>query len=347
MSDMYKRKNISDGQIELTITMPRDSFEKSYKALLKDRAKEKDIKGFRKGKVPEDLVEPSVKPLLQFETFEQLAPMYINTAIQKEEIKLIAPPKYAKLPEFEGKEDLEFKVNVTVMPDFTLGDLKKVKVKKESIEIKDEEVNQVLEELRKNNETETKKIGDKWAKEISKKIQLKDIKNLEDLKKMVKKTLEDQKKHMLLHKYQEDALKQAIELSKIEIPKEAIEFEANEREKSFQQEMQSRGVNMENFLKQSNLTIEKMREGWNKDAKEALETDVFLNLYADKKNIEVSKEELDKKVDMIKESYPDADKNVFTDKEWLNYIKRVERKEKAFKEFVKETLGDKFLDEYN
>jgi FKBP-type peptidyl-prolyl cis-trans isomerase (trigger factor) len=74
---------------------------------------------------------------------------------------------------------------------------------------------------------------------------------------------------------------------------------------------------------------------------------VFLNLYADKKNIEVSKEELDKKVDMIKESYPDADKNVFTDKEWLNYIKRVERKEKAFKEFVKETLGDKFLDEYN
>jgi hypothetical protein len=31
----------------------------------------------------------------------------------------------------------------------------------------------------------------------------------------------------------------------------------------------------------------------------------------------------------------------------LDYIKRVERKEKAFREFIKETLGDKFLDEHN
>jgi trigger factor len=272
--------------------------------------------------------------------------MYINTVIQKEEIKLIAPPKYTKLPEFEGDNDLEFKVNITVMPDFKLGNLKEIKVEKEDIKIKDEEINQVLEELRKNNETKSKRIGDKWAKEISKKIQLEDIENLGDLKKMVKKTLENQKKHILLQKYQEDALKQAIKLCKIEIPKEAIEFEAEERERSFQQDMQSRGVNMENFLKQTNLTIEKMREGWEKDAKEALETDVFLNLYADKNDIKVSKKELDEKVEMIKKSQPDADKSVFNNEEWLNYIERVERKEKAFKEFLKETLGDKFLNEY-
>jgi FKBP-type peptidyl-prolyl cis-trans isomerase (trigger factor) len=273
--------------------------------------------------------------------------MYINTAIQKEKIKLIAPPKYAQLPEFEGDDDLEFKVSVTVMPDFKLGNLKKVKVEKEDIEIEDKEVDRVLKELKANNETEAKKIGDKWAKEISKKVQLEDVNNLEDLKKMVKETLGKQKKHMLLHKYQEDALKQAIELSKIEIPKEAVEFEAKEREKSFQQDMQNRGVKVEDFLKQSNLTMEKMQEGWKKDAREALEADIFLNLYADKKNIKVSKKELDEKVEMIKKSQPDADESVFSNEKWLDYVKRVERKEKAFREFIKETLGDKFLDEHN
>jgi len=83
---------------------------------------------------------------------------------------------------------------------------------------------------------------------------------------------------MLLHKYQEDALKQAIELSKIEIPEGAIEFEAKERERAFEQDMQARGTKVEDFLKQSNLDIKQMREAWKKDGKDALETDVFLNL---------------------------------------------------------------------
>jgi len=61
----------------------------------------------------------------------------------------------------------------------------------------------------------------------------------------------------------------------------------------------------------------------------------------------VTKEELDKKIEMIKKSKPDADESLFSNEQWLDYIKRVEKKEKAFKEFVKETLGDTFLDEHN
>jgi FKBP-type peptidyl-prolyl cis-trans isomerase (trigger factor) len=347
MSDMYKRKDVSDEKIELTITMPRDAFDKSYKALLQDQAKDKDVKGFRKGKVPEDLIEPSMKPMLQFETFERLAPMYINTAIQKEEIKIIAPPKYTDLPDFKEKGDLEFKVEIAVMPDFKLGNLKKVKVEKDDAEIEDKEVDKVLKELKVKNETDAKKIGDDWAKELSKKLKLEDIDNLEDLKDMVKDTLKKQKEHMFLHKAQEDALNQAIELSKIEIPDAAVEFEAKERERSFEQDMQMRGVKVEDFLKQSNLDMEQMKKAWMKDARDALRADVFLNLYAEEKDVKVTQEELDEKIELIKKSRPDTDESVFTNEQWLDYIKRVERKEKAFREFIKETLGDKFLDEHN
>ena len=348
MEEMYKRKDLSDSKIELTITMPRDAFEQSYKAILKDQTKDTNIKGFRKGKVPTDLLEPGMKPMLQFETFERLAPMYINTAIQKEKLEIIAPPKYSELPDFKDDEkDLEFKVEITVMPKFKLGNLKKVKVEKEDGEIKDEEVDRVLKELKGNNESKEKEIGDDWAKEISKKLELKDVKNLEELKKMVKDTLKKQKDHMLLHKYQEDALAQAIKISKIEMPEEAIQFEADERKRSFEEEMKNRGVKVEDFLKQSEVSMEEMEEAWKKDGKEALETDVFLNLYADKNEIKVTKEELDKKIELIKKSQPNADESIFSNDQWLEYIKRVETKEKAFREFVKEVLGDKFLDEHN
>lgn len=345
--EMYKREDVSDEKIELTITIPRDSFEESYKAMLKDQTKDKDIKGFRKGKVPEELIEPSIKPMLQLETFERLAPMYINMAIQKEKIDLIAPPKYSKLPDFKGDKDLEFTVQIAVMPDFKLGDLKKIEIKKENAEIDEKEIEKVLKELKINNETETKEIGDDWAKEIAKQLELKDVKNLADLKEKVKEILKKQKEHMLLHKYQEDALSQAIELSNIKIPQESIEFEASEREKAFEQDMQTRGVNVDEFLKQSNLTMEKMREAWQKDAKDALEADVFLNLYADKKKVDVTKEELDKKIELIKKSKPNTDESIFSNEQWLEYIKRVEVKEKAFREFIKEVLGDNFLDEHN
>jgi FKBP-type peptidyl-prolyl cis-trans isomerase (trigger factor) len=348
MSDMYKRKDVSENTIELTITLPREAFEKSYKTLLKDQAKDKDVKGFRKGKVPEDLLEPSMKPMLQFETFEKLAPMYINKAIQEEKIDIIAPPKYTDLPDFkDDKKDLEFKIEVTTMPDFKLGNLKKIEIKDEKVTVDEKEVDKVLKELKVKNETDAKKISDKWAEEIAKKLNLEDIKNLDDLKDMVKDTLKKQKEHMHLHDAQEDALKQAIEISKIEIPEAAIEFEAQEREKSFEQDMQTRGVKVEDFLKQSNLNMDQMREAWQKDSKDALEADVFLNLYADENEVKVTKKELDEKIEMIKKTQPNVDENIFNNNQWLDYIKRVERKEKAFREFIKEVLGDKFLDEHN
>jgi FKBP-type peptidyl-prolyl cis-trans isomerase (trigger factor) len=347
MSDMYTRKDISDSKIELTLTIPKDAFDQSYKAMLKDQTKDTDLKGFRKGKVPTDLVEPSMKPMLQFETFERLAPMYINTAVQKENIPLIAPPKYSKLPDFKDGKDLEFKVELTIMPEFKLGNLKKIEVKKEDAKVEDKEIEEVLKELKIKNETDAKKIGDSWAKEIGKKLGLEKIENLEDLKKMVKDTLKTQKEHMVLHSNQDKALKQGIELSNIEIPQEAIDFEAQEREKAFEQDMQMRGVKTDDFLQQSGLDLKKMRGAWEKDAKEALENDVFLNLYADKKDIKVSKEELDKKIEEIKKTQPNADPSIFSNEEWLEYIKRVERKEKAFREFIKETLGEDSLDEHN
>jgi FKBP-type peptidyl-prolyl cis-trans isomerase (trigger factor) len=108
-----------------------------------------------------------------------------------------------------------------------------------------------------------------------------------------------------------------------------------------------REVKIEDFLKQSNLDMDQMREAWQKDAKEALEADVFLNLYAEEKDVKVSKTELEEKIEMIKKNRPDADESIFSNEQWLDYIKRVEMKEKAFREFIKEVLGDKFVDEHN
>ena len=347
MDIKYTRKDVNDFTHELEITIPYDNFSHSYDLLLKDYSKDLDIKGFRKGKVPSNLVSPQVKEVVKFETFEKLAPMYVNTALSKEKLQPIAPPEFKEIPKFLDNLDIPFTVIVTTMPQFKLGDMKKVKVKKEKLAIEEKEIDQAIEELKQSQKTEEKEVNDKWAKEVAKIIGEKDITTVEQLRNKIKEALLKQKEHYQMHKLQDEALKMAVEESKIEIPQPAIDYEARERENAFNEDMKNRGVNIEDFLKANSITIEKMRELWQLDSKEAIESDVFLSLYADTKDIKVTNEELDKKIEEIKKERPDADKSIFSNLEWRQYIEKVTRKENAFRSFIEEVLGKDFLDEHN
>jgi trigger factor len=344
MDNFYTKKEVNEYTYEFTITIPKDNFSKSYDLVLKDYAKKIEVKGFRKGNVPSDLISEQVKEVCRFETLEKLAPMYINTALQKENLQPIAPPEYKEIPKILEALDVSFTVTVTVMPQFNLGDLKKITVEKEDINISKEEIDNTLEELKKSQKTTTKEINDAWAKEIGKLIDQKDVTTLKQLREKVKDLLQKQKERFQLHQMQEKVLKLAIKESNINIPQPAIKFEAQERERAFNKDMTEKNINVEEFLKTNNLTIEKMRELWEKDSEEAIQTDVFLSLYAEKEDIKVTDEELNKKIEDIKKQRPDADPKVFSDSQWKEYIKNVERKEKAFKSLIQEILGKDFLD---
>lgn len=103
--------------------------------------------------------------------------------------------------------------------------------------------------------------------------------------------------------------------------------------------MKQRGVDIKDFLKAQNITIEKMREMWEKDAKGALEADTLLNIYANEKKVSVSEEELDKKIEEIKKGQGDAKNDIYSNPQWREYVKNVETKTKAFNMLMEEVLG--------
>ncbi len=347
MNNFYTRKDVNDHTVDITISIPKDNFKHSYDLLVKDYAKDADIKGFRKGKVPADLISNQMKEVIKLETFERIAPLYINTALNKENLEPIAPPEYTEIPKLLDDLDVSFTIKVTLMPKFKLGDVSKIKIKKEKLAVEEKEVESAVEELKNTQQTKEKDVNDKWAEEVAKIINAEDVKSLKDLRVKIKDALQKQKDHYQLHQLQDEALRKGIEISKIEIPEPAIKFEASEREKAFVEDMKHRGVKIEDFLKANNITIEKMRELWMKDAKDALEADTFLNLYSREKSVEITDEELEKKIEAIKVSQPNADKSIFSNPQWKEYIRNVERKEKGFRLFVEEVLGKDFLDEHN
>lgn len=341
MSNNYKREDIAKDTVQFKITIPKEDFKKEYNELLKKELKDTDIKGFRKGKVPQDFVEPHVGHTLKIQAFEKLLPVHLEKVLIEEKVNPIAPPEYKEFPDFKKDKDLEFTLNITVMPEFKLGNLKKVKVEKEEVKVEEKEIDEALNRLKENQPTETKEINEKWAKEVIKLLKLDDVKDLKGLREHIKEAMLKQKKHMTNHKAEDQVLREAVEVSKIDIPAPAIKYEAEERERSFTNDMQQKGVDINDFLKANNITLEKMREMWKKDAKQALETDVFLNLYAQERKITVTDKELEEKIEQVKKGAPEkTDPNVFKDERWREYIRRIEQKERSFKEFIKEIVGE-------
>ncbi len=341
MDVKYKREDISKDKIQIEITIPKERFQKEYSSLLKKELEDTNIKGFRKGKVPSDLVEPHVGHTLKIQAFENLLPSYLEDVLLEEKINPIAPPEYKKFPSLKEDEDLTFTMEVTVMPEFKLGNLKKIKIKQEEIKVEKKEIDSALDRLKESQKTEAKEINEEWAQEIIKIIKLDDIKNLKELREHIREAMLSEKKHLLKHQTEDKALQEAIKISNIEIPQPAVKYEAQEREKAFISDMQQKGIEINDFLKANNITMAKMREMWDKDAQQALQTDVFLNLYAQERNIEVSDEEVKKKIEIIRKGAPEkTDPKIFEDSRWREYIKKIEQKEKAFQEFIKEVIKE-------
>jgi FKBP-type peptidyl-prolyl cis-trans isomerase (trigger factor) len=337
MSKSYTREDISKDSIELTVTVPSDAFIKSYNTLLEKEAKETNVKGFRKGSVPSDVIEGKLKESLMFETFERIAPVYVSQAVTEEKLDIIAPPAYKNIPKLEKGKDIVFTVVCTIMPEFKLANLKKIKIEKVKVEVESKEFDSVMKEL-EQREAKAEFKTDAWVEEIAKELYLTDVKTMKDLEKEINSRLLSQKEMNVRKEQENSALKQGIELSKIVIPSAAIDYEALEREQSFLNTLEEKKLSMEDFLKGNQMKIETMREMWRKDAQEALETDVFLKLYAQENKVEVTNEELESEVTKIKKEHAGHDHDYYDDPQWREYIKRVLVKQKAYDEFVSNVI---------
>ncbi len=339
----YKIEKKEGPYITATLTVPYNVFKKTYEDLLKREAEKVDAKGFRKGKVPTEMLDDQVKHMLSLEALEKVVPPYLTELINTEKIELIAPPEYTQLPDLTKEEDLELKVKFTTLPEYKLGDVKKIKVEIEDATVKKEEIDNTISEMFARSALEGKgqKPDDKWAKETASLYKLEDVKDLKGLESEVTKLLQKEKERIVRQNAEHNVMTQAIKLSNIEVPKEAIEFEAREREKAFLNELQNANMTLEDFCKNNNTKIEDLRETWMKDAKEALEADALLKLFGKTTDIKVTDKELEEGIENIKKSRGDQlPENVEKDPIWRNNIKNVIIKQKAYEKLMKEVLKE-------
>lgn len=162
-----KVEKLKKSAVKLTVTVPAKEGDKAYKELLNKYAKDVQIKGFRKGKVPLSVLEKKFGESLVQETSGNLIDQSFKAAVDKLD-KKDQPlgydyPEVQGSPELKMGEDFSYEIQYDVFPEFELADYKGLEIKEPQVKItaKDEE-----EEL-KNIQEQNAMVIDKANKTVA------------------------------------------------------------------------------------------------------------------------------------------------------------------------------------
>ena len=106
------------------------------------------VPGFRKGKVPRQLIDARVGPeVIREEAFRDALPDLYREAMKAEDLEPLTNPEVEVL-EFEPDSPIVFEATVDVRPEFAIPDLSTITVEVPSVEVTDSDVTEQLDRLR-------------------------------------------------------------------------------------------------------------------------------------------------------------------------------------------------------
>lgn len=138
----------------LNITVPAANIEDAVTAELRNIAKNRRFDGFRKGKVPMKMVAKMYGKAVRQDVMGEVMQRHFIEAIVKEKINPAGAPTFAPVENSEGA-DLVFNATFEVYPEVELKGLENITVEKPAVEVKEADVEEMIETLRKQQATWT------------------------------------------------------------------------------------------------------------------------------------------------------------------------------------------------
>lgn len=150
----YAIKKKSGAQIEAEVTLTKEEFNKYYDSAYQKAFSEVEVKGFRKGTAPKELVERLID---KQKVFDEAAHEAVRRTLSEltEENKWVVIDK-PQVEVLSAAADFKYKVVLTIFPEVKLADYKKIAAKFnrereeniKKISVSDQEVNKALKWLR-------------------------------------------------------------------------------------------------------------------------------------------------------------------------------------------------------
>jgi trigger factor len=135
-------------RVKLAIEVPFAELEPSLRKAYREIGAQVTIPGFRKGKVPNSVIDQRVgRGTILTEAVQEAIPEQILAAVREHDVKTLGRPE-VEITEFGDGQPLKFTAEVDVRPQITLPDLSAISVTVDALEVSDDDINTQVDALR-------------------------------------------------------------------------------------------------------------------------------------------------------------------------------------------------------
>jgi trigger factor len=138
-------ERVPQSQAVLEVEASPEEMERSLDRAYRNLVKQVTVPGFRKGKAPRNMLERHLgRERLLEEAIEILIPELYGAALAEHKLETIGDPDI----EIVKDDPLVFRATVPLAPSVDLGDYRNIRIQREGVEVREEDVDKLLEELR-------------------------------------------------------------------------------------------------------------------------------------------------------------------------------------------------------
>jgi trigger factor len=142
---------LGDSRVRVDVEVPADALERELQSAAGALGRDMRVPGFRKGKVPAQVVIRQVgREAVLDEAVRRALPGWYEEALQEAGLATVGDPKVDLNDLPEKGSPLAFSIEVGVVPEAQLGDYKGVEVGKRDPEVSDDEIDAELARLRES-----------------------------------------------------------------------------------------------------------------------------------------------------------------------------------------------------
>ena len=182
-----------------------------------------------------------------------------------------------------------------------------------------------LHEIKKK---ELPELDDELAKDVS------EFDTLDELKASIKEKLEEQNAEKAKYETQDAVIKAVCENAKLDIPSGMIEMEVDNMLKDMEQRLSYQGLKLEQYFQMMGKSEEDVRKESEPQAIDAIKSRLALEAVIEKEKIEVTDEDVDKKLEEMAKNYGRSEDDLKNNDTIKQYIKDSLKSEKAIEFLV-------------
>ncbi|MFH1255037.1 MAG: trigger factor [bacterium] len=149
------KKDLGKSQIELTVELSAEEFKPYISRGAEKVSEEVKIEGFRPGKAPYEILKNKIGEMTILEEAARIAIDKTIDKVVKENIsgQVVGQPQ-ANIVKLAPDNPMEYKLVVTMLPEIKIGEYKNLGIERAAAEVKEEEVEKLILELREMRASE-------------------------------------------------------------------------------------------------------------------------------------------------------------------------------------------------